>query len=733
MSDPVPNVKHIQQINQNTPIIEAAIAWSKILPVVRACRPTPNGKCPPDCYKLNNTREPCDGQHLGKVPLGKGKDWGASQIEKYVRQMFSQPRFNLAGVTGYGVVSLDVDKQHGGLESLKRLIAQYGEVITLQYSTQSGGVRYLFSSNGQKFQNKSQLADFQGIEFLGGIHSIILPPSKGVKGEYSTPEGELIPVPEWLVNLANAKTTKSSQKAATIFGDIPKGQRNATLASLAGSLRSRGLETSVIETTLLEINKTQCQPPLPDSEVRDIAKSISRYTPGDKTEKSYPYTDLGNAERLFAQFGDIFSWVTERQKFILWNNQAWEYDTPDHTQMLKLAKATVRAIPNEPIARDEEAYKKLLRWALASESGKHLREMINLVKAEGNITVSINDMDKDPYLFNCQNATIDLLNGEARPHSKDDLITIVAPVDYDPAAKCPKWLNFLNLIQNNNASIIKYLQVLSGYCLTGDTKTDVIPFCHGVGGNGKSTYWTVIRDKIMGAYAYEIDPDIFLVSNQKFKDSGQREELANLFGKRLVTATEIQEGRQLTINLLKAISGGESIHGDRKYEHGITYKPTFKVILSGNNEPTIKDNTNGAWRRLKKIPFTVTIHNQIDAFEETFNDELSGILNWLLEGCLIWQAEGLKDPDEVVKATDEYRRDQDSIVQFLDDCCERKPEFQVAKKEFKTAYLKWCAEMSIKPLSDKELKQHLIVFGIKDARTDDARLWKGIKLKEMTR
>lgn len=449
--------------------------------------------------------------------------------------------------------------------------------------------------------------------------------------------------------------------------------------------------------------------------------------------KSYPYTDLGNAERLFAKFGDIFRWVTERQRFMIWSGHSWEYDTPDHTRMMQLAKETARAIVNEPNGPGDKGFENKLRHALSSESGKRLREAISLVKSEGNTTISVNDLDKDIYLFNCRNATIDLRTGKAKLQSKDDLITIIAPVDYVENAQCPKWLEFLNLIQNNNQSVISYLQKLSGYCMTGDTKTDIIPFCFGIGGNGKSTYWGLIRS-ILGAYSYEVDPDVFLVDRQKFKDSGQREELANLYGKRLVTATEIQENRQLTIHLLKAISGGESIHGDRKYEHGVTFKPTFKVILSGNNEPIVKDNTNGAWRRLKKIPFTVTIQNQIDGFENTFNDELSGILNWLIQGCLLWKEEGLKDPQEVIDATAEYRKDQDIIAQFLDDCCIRKPEAEISKKEFKAVYLKWCTELSIKAIGDKELKQRLRPFEIKDGfnKAKTTRIWTGVRVKNLS-
>lgn len=447
-------------------------------------------------------------------------------------------------------------------------------------------------------------------------------------------------------------------------------------------------------------------------------------------KKSYPYTDIGNAERLKSKHGDQFHWVSERKRFVIWNGKIWAWDTPEDIGMLRLAKSTVRDIVQEASSEmDDDIYKKLLAWARQSENEKRLRAMVSLVKAEDGIALGINEFNRNNYLFNVLNGTIDLITGNLKPHDKNDLCTIMVTVEFNKAASCPHWEAFLNQIQSNNQPMIRYLQKLCGYCMTGDTKTQIIPFCHGGGGNGKSTFWTTIRDKIMGEYAHEIAPEVFLISKQHFKDSGLREELANLFGKRMVTATEITENRQVSVNLLKAITGGESITGDRKYEHSVTFKPTFKVILSGNNEPIIRDNTDAAWRRLKKIPFTVKIENPIEGYEHTFDNELSGVLNWMLEGCLLWQKEGLKDPDEVIKATAEYRMNQDVLAEFIEDCCIREVKARTSKKDLKEAYLRWCEDTGNQPLSDKTFKQKIITYGVKDSKSNNERWWAGIMLK----
>lgn len=452
---------------------------------------------------------------------------------------------------------------------------------------------------------------------------------------------------------------------------------------------------------------------------------------------TYKYTDWGNAQRLYDRYGDSFRWVVERKLFSVWNGKAWSYDTPDDKEIYKLAKLTVRYIPDEkwPNMTDKE-FDALLKFASNSQNQNKLKASIESVKSECDVSVSITELNADPYLFNCRNATIDLRTGEGRPQSKDDLITVVAPVDYNPEAKCPKWLAFLNLIMANSQEKIKYLQTLVGYCMTADTKTDVIPFCHGYGGNGKSTFWQVIRDKIMGldAYGYEVDPDVLVQANSKFgRDSGIREEIANLYGKRLVTAIELPDG-ELNTKKLKAMTGGEAQHGDRKYERGITYKPTYKIILSGNTEPTIKDPTDGTWRRVKKIPFTVKIPNPIDGFEETFNDELSGILNWMIEGSLRWQNEGLKDPKEVVDATDEYRATQDNMAIFITEKCEYVPGVKETQNDFYNALKAYWIENGIAFMQKKDVKARLLATGkITIGRgTGNVACYEGIRLLPKT-
>ncbi len=253
--------------------------------------------------------------------------------------------------------------------------------------------------------------------------------------------------------------------------------------------------------------------PLSQSEV---TKMVREYEHQAKPA-SYNFTDLGNAERLCRKYRDIFQWVIERKMFYVWNGSVWQTDTPDNTKLLYLAKQIVRTITDEKQPEmTDEGYKKLLNFAIASESEKRLNSMVSLARNEPGISISILEFNKDKYLFNIKNGTVNLKSGMLQPHRKEDYITQMAPVSYDNTAICPKWEAFLELIQPD-PDVRIYLQKLVGYAMTGDTKTQVIPFCWGPGGNGKSTMWGTIKRLFGTDYSHEIDTEVFLVSRNNFR------------------------------------------------------------------------------------------------------------------------------------------------------------------------------------------------------------------------
>ena len=520
-------------------------------------------------------------------------------------------------------------------------------------------------------------------------------------------------------------TVKS--KAAPVGEKITQGERNARLTSLAGTMRRRGMLESAIEAALLEVNASQCEPPLPSGEVIEIAKSVARYKP---TSESFNLTDLGNGERLIHQHGDILHYCYECKRWLVWNGKVWEWDSG--AKITALAKLTVRNIyheaGNEP---DEKRRKQLADHAKHSESEHRINAMISLAESEPGIPVKVTELDSNPWLFNCLNGTLDLRTGQLHPHRKEDLLTIIVPVEYHCDAQCPLWLSFLGRVTGGNTELAVYLQHAVGYSLTGDPRSQILFFLYGLGNNGKSTFTMTIR-KLMAGYGERLDADDLMVKDRK-TGGGPKESIANLKGKRYVIGSELQDGRKLDVSLLKDMTGGETIKARRLYEHDIEFKPTHKLWLFGNHKPIITDTTLSIWRRVKLIPFTETIpDNEIDRdLPSKLEAELPGILTWAVKGCLDWQQYELREPNAVTTATAAYRHEQDILGDFIEDCCILEAKASIPKADLKAEYQRWCEDNSVEPVKQHTFKARLTEKGITESKSGSIRYWKGLTLKSL--
>jgi len=439
-------------------------------------------------------------------------------------------------------------------------------------------------------------------------------------------------------------------------------------------------------------------------------------------------TDLGNAERLVESYGDIIRYNYERKRWLSWTGRVWEWDSGHRVHTL--AKKTVRSIYEEAAnTGNDEERKKLVDHAKKSESDTRIGAMINLACSEDSIPVKTAELDKHQWYFNCLNGTIDLTTGRLMPHNKDNMLTVLVPIEYSPDAECPLWLRFLDRITGGDVTLVDYLQRAVGYSLTGDIKNQVLFFLYGLGCNGKSTFVATIR-KLLGDYGERVNTDLFMLKDKNI-GGGPKEGLANLDGKRFVVASELEDGRCLAVSLIKDMTGGETIKADRKYEHEFEYQPTFKLWLVGNHKPVIKDTTLSIWRRVKQVPFTVTIpDDEIDPELPTkLEAELSGILAWAVRGCLAWQMEGLCEPQTVTMSTASYRQEQDILGDFIEDCCVLALTASVAKSELKDAYQHWCQDNGTEPVTQRTFKNRLIEKSITEGRIGKARYWRGIALK----
>jgi putative DNA primase/helicase len=438
-------------------------------------------------------------------------------------------------------------------------------------------------------------------------------------------------------------------------------------------------------------------------------------------------SDTGNAERLVTMYGDRLRYCYARKKFMIYNGDYWLWDDGD--QVMTMAKEVVKSIYKEASTEpDDDRREDIAKFAHVSESESKRRAMLDLVQSENGVPVEISAVDANHWVFNCLNGTIDLKTGKLKDHQKEDLLSIIIPINYDPEAKCDLWLNFLNRVTGGKPELISYLQRAIGYSLTGEISEQCLFFLYGLGKNGKSTFVSILR-KLMGPYGHKTTTDTFLT---KDRGGGVKEDLANLQGKRFVVASELEDGKRLAVVLIKEMTGGETISADRKYEHQFEFTPTHKIWLSGNHKPVITDTTYSIWRRFKLIPFTVTIpqKEQDPHLSKKLEKELPGILAWAVKGCLDWQKEGLGEPDQVVDATEAYRIEQDVLGEFMEDECLLGNIAVVAKSEILKAYTDWCAKNNQLPINQRAFRGKLIERGIIEHRgTGGTRQWRGITLK----
>lgn len=441
----------------------------------------------------------------------------------------------------------------------------------------------------------------------------------------------------------------------------------------------------------------------------------------------YPFTDTGNAERLVRKFGADLRYCHPWGKWLVWDGRRWVLD--DTAQVERFAKKTVRSIYLEASKEEkDEVRKALAEWALTCESKAKRAALVELAKSEEGIPVLPQQLDADPWALNVLNGTLDLRTGQLRPHRRESLLTKLAPVAYDPQANCPTFLSFLERIMAHNDSMIRFLQRALGYSLTGDVGAQCLFFPWGGGSNGKSTLLNTFLD-LLGDYGTLAPADLLLVK----KGETHPTEKVDLFGKRFAVCQEVEEGRRWAEATLKQLTGGERVKARRMREDYWEFEPTHKLWIAANHKPVVRGTDYAIWRRIKLIPFTVTIpeEEKDENLRQKLLREGPGILRWAVEGCLAWQREGLGIPPEVKEATETYRAEMDVLGEFLADCCEVKKEAKTSSKELYDAYAGWCQVNGERPLSKRNFGQRLEERGFCPHKgTGGARYWLGLTVTQ---
>lgn len=438
---------------------------------------------------------------------------------------------------------------------------------------------------------------------------------------------------------------------------------------------------------------TNVYQPKPKFRVNIVGTGLALSVPSGQQEtvepRLYSLDDMGNAKRFIDLFGEDFRYNYTDKTFLYWDGCRWAADLTGAVE--RSADVAVEAMSAEAdwyeSSGDEDAAKAFRKHIKASRSNKSKTNMLKEV--QHNMPIMPFQLDKHKMAFNVPNGTLSLKSGELVPAKRDYFITKFSPVEFTQNADCPMWRRFLDDIFGGDKELIRYIQKAVGYSMTGDTSEQCVFFLYGTGRNGKSTFLDVLRE-IFGDYVSNIQPETIMVKNGM--GNGINSDIARLKGARMVTTVEPNEGVRLNEGLIKQLTGDDAVTARKLYGNEFEFKPEFKLWMATNHKPVIRGTDDGIWRRIHMIPFTVQIPvDKVDRqLKSKLEREYPAILRWAVEGCLLWQREGLKQPKAVLNMTREYRREMDVISGFLDDRCEVGEGFSAKSSELYAAYSAWC-------------------------------------------
>lgn len=563
-------------------------------------------------------------------------------------------------------------------------------------------------------------------------------------------------------------------------GSITEGSRNNTMSHFAGRVLKKFGITDKAHQLYME-RAEKCEPPLSKAELDSIWKSAVKfankvqaqdgYIPPDKfndefgagSMKPEDYSDIGEAKVLSRENMDCLRF-TNATGFLTYCGDRWHEDTQkalgitenfldiqlaDADEAIKSAEDALIAagVPEESVRAGGKTLEKAvptakmgLLYALIGAQTYHkfvmkYRNYKNIVNtqnaAKPMLAIDVSELDYDAELLNTPEQTYDLTKGMAggHPHDPDDLITKVT--NCSPGDEGMQlWLDTLDTFFCKDQALISYVQEIVGMAAVGKVYAEHMIIAYGGGANGKSTFWNTIA-RVLGNYSGKISAEALTMNCKR----NVKPEMAELKGKRLIIASELEEGTRLNTGMVKQLCSVDPIEAEKKYKDPFHFDPSHTLVLYTNHLPKVSANDDGTWRRLIVIPFNAKITGKSDI--KNFSDYLfehagSAIMKWIIEGSEIAINKGFKltEPQVVVDAINEYRENNDWLGQFIEEHCDVDPSYSEKSGELYQQYRVSCMQCGEFVRSTSDFYGSLEKAGFFRYRKKSGRVIVGLKLKD---
>ena len=558
---------------------------------------------------------------------------------------------------------------------------------------------------------------------------------------------------------------------------IPEGSRNATMSRFAGKvIKKYGDGDTAYQAFLEEADK--CDPPLDAAELATIWHSAQRFYARVQQEEGYvapelyndpscykpeDYSDVGQAEVLAKYFSNELRY-SPATHFIRYSDHYWQESEPGaqavaheltRRQLKEANRDLMEALDKmkncgaqnildstskskaEQLMNDQqlEVYRELLAakayqaFAIKRRDSKNVTS--TLKESHPMLEISPRDLDADCFALCTPEATFDLRQGMAgaREHSPEDFITKITSVS--PNQKGMRiWLDSLNHIFQHNQELIDYVQMICGLAAIGKVYVEALIIAYGDGRNGKSTFWNAIS-RVLGLYSGNISADTLTVGCRR----NIKPEMAEVKGKRLLIAAEMQEGARLNDSTVKQLCSTDDVFAEKKYKDPFSFKPCHTLVLYTNHLPRVSASDDGIWRRLIVIPFNAKIEGKADIKnygEYLYENAGESILAWIIEGAkkVIALDYQIPVPDCVTKAIDEYRSQNDWFGHFLDEKCDVDESFKESSSALYQAYRNYSLDCNEYVRSTADFYFALEKAGFERLTLNRKRYFKGLKIHE---